>query len=722
VKSAESRLNCDILELQFTGESVTPDGSKGAKEAAKNPSPFYGAQGPGEVERIIAKGNVTFKDELSQGAGDNMVWEADRRVATLKGRPATATQDKNTVTAEALVFSQEQKSLSVPCKGDLVFWTKGEVGLMPAGTTSPKQPKTDVPTPMRVTWNKDMSYTASKAVFNDRVRAEQGQNWLTSEVLEVSFDDQNRLKGALATGPVTIRHEGRQAFGNRLEWSADAGEAWLTGEPRAEVREGESFIGCPKLGFLRDKDRIEAVGSGYLVAVPKPGPPQPGRPPATPLPGQDPNAKIRVTWAERMDFNLGRHTATFHKDVHAGREDLKIAANEMQVVFDDSNQKISKLVADDPKGDLRLEHPQGTGRGTHAEWNALDETAGIFGEPRAVVMMEAGRRLEAPKIFANTQTQAVHTEGGGVFTSPQKSDEKQAKTQAMALNDEANVEWSDTLDFDKAAQEAIFKGNVRARAGDKSIASDVLRLDFSGTDKKMELKRVLAEGHVALSQTSQQGAGERFAWDAGSDEATLEGNPARAGGEAQGYEVAGPVIKILRINQPKQDILVNGKGTLTFAKPLQGGTGKGDQVTITWNDKFIFERSAGKGVFTGGATVSQGARKVRSDRIEVLLDQQEQIEVVRAIDNVAVEDTQEYQEATGASLDWFKSDDKAVLTGAPDATIWFGSRDGSARTRTQAQRIVFLGFFFDERKEGEQAKRGRKVTFEGPVSFNASGE
>jgi lipopolysaccharide export system protein LptA len=784
LKSETASLNCDSLEIRFASEKMTPEQAKGAKGGPE----LTGGRGPGDIEMIIARGNVVFKDEGQEAVGDELTWEASRRCATLKGKNARVKQRDSSIMAQTLFFNEAENSLSVPSGGELAFQAKGGLPLMTRADLAgrreaPKQPPQATST-LRVTWAKDMTYKQNQAIFHEHVRAQQEKSWLTADALEVGFDDQNQVKSLLATGPVALNHEGREAFGNRLEWSADKGVAWLYGEPRAEVREGDSFIGCPKLGFHRDKDMIECLGDGYLLAVPKKREPAPasaaetgqkqGKPkqPAGMLPllsgketGKGADDKIRVTWVNRMTFDLAKHVATFYKDVHAGSSDLKIVTDELQVIFDESNQNVSRLAANDPQGKIRIDHPQGTATGTHAEWDAVTEKACIFGQPRAVVTMKNGRRLEAAKIFADTRGESLHTEGDGLFQSPPEkaSDKKKTEGERTDLSDELTVRWSDTGDFEKKKQQAVFKGDVRTRSGNKSLDSDVLTVQFAETPKpapgkvegpalskaegpalskaegkpesphqaetKMELKRVVAEGHVVLRQEKQQEAsGDRFIWDAPTDTASLEGSPARSGGrmQAQEFYIEGPLIKILKLNQEKQDILVEGKGMLKFSTPrvadLVKGQ-KGDEIVITWHDKFLLDRAKGQGVFYWDSEAAKDTRRVRSKKLEIYLDKEEQLDEVRAIGDVYVVDSEQQQEATGESLVWKKAQDTAILTGGPDATILLGtkSQEGrkGSRTRTQAERITFVGFFLTKDEAG---KPKSQVKFEGRVSFSLEGE
>ena len=153
------------------------------------------------------------------------------------------------------------------------------------------------------------------------------------------------------------------------------------------------------------------------------------------------------------------------------------------------------------------------------------------------------------------------------------------------------------------------------------------------------------------------------------------------------------MINLFKLSQKRQDIRVDGKGTLLFPLPrlaladrntdltklLEGK--QAEDVTITWQDKMLLEQSQGKGACYGQTEVIKGTYRVRSRRLEMDLDEQNQLKELRAIENVYIfeegpppgpgaQEKRLQMEATGSQLAWQKTEDKAILTGDPYATIW----------------------------------------------------
>ncbi len=753
VRSETFSLDTDFLDIRFAQNKAKTEAgqkrTKGASVLAESPAAT-------SIEMITAKGSVLFKDEMQEATGDEMVWDAAKRCATLKGKTARFRQGENSITAETLVYHLDQSTLSVPSGGELVFQTKGDLisarSGLGTGRAKESMKKDAVTSTMRVTWAKDMVYEKNRAVFRDRVTAQQGQSILTANTLEVGFDDQDKVKSLLALGGVSVSHEGRQALGNRLEWTAESGVAWLTGDPSAEVREAESFLGCPKIGFYSKENRIECLGAGYLLASPKIKESKPAKKKEKPRTGllatvpagkptEDAAAgKIRVTWTDRMIFEMDQHVATFHKDIHASRDDLRIGAETLRVVFDEDNKKVTKLVGEDPKGGLRLEHSQGTGSGARVEWDAADETASLFGSPRAVVVMkDRERRLEAPKIFVDTREEAIHTEGGGLLHSPADKSKEKKKEGSLSLSDDLNITWTDTLDFERASQQAVFKGKVTARSGKNALDADALTVQFEEAEKKapsgpdkapsVSLKRIVADGHVKMRQgDEQQGSGDRFVWDAASDVATLEGKPAQASGalqkQAYRYYIEGALIKILKVSQDKKDIRVSGEGLLRFSLPKLADAGalmkgeKSGDVSITWRDRMVFDQISGKGFFEWNTEVTYGTHKVQSRKLEVALTDDNHLDKVHAIGNVYLQDTEEQQEATGDTLVWNRTQNQAVLTGNPDASIWFGTQP---REKASTEKKTEEGATAKKEPQAEKPKDAQETGLEERLRIRCEG-
>ena len=87
---------------------------------------------------------------------------------------------------------------------------------------------------------------------------------------------------------------------------------------------------------------------------------------------------------------------------------------------------------------------------------------------------------------------------------------------------------ADRMDADDAAQTLVFAGNAVARQGDISIASDRLTIAYLADGRQM--KEIIAEGNVKVTQGERVATGQRAVYDSLEQKIVLSGAPVVAEG------------------------------------------------------------------------------------------------------------------------------------------------------------------------------------------------
>ncbi|MEW6359215.1 MAG: LPS export ABC transporter periplasmic protein LptC [Planctomycetota bacterium] len=642
----QSRIEADQLEITF------------AKEADS-------------VKTVIATGNVRFADKDVKGNADKMVWQADEENITLtsKGMSKVA-QGPNQLEAATIYLYQAKEEMRVDGVGRLLIQSK--TGLKPDKEQDGKKPN---PKTIAVSWKQDMLYHANQAVFRGDVNVtEEDGMRLDADALTASFGkDRGKIEKVVAEGNVQLHDKTRTARGDRFEWDAALGAGVLTSANTVTVTDADNQITAKTLRFSQTDDRIKAEGAGFLAGSK----------------GKDEKKKseaIHVIWEREMEFDRKNHRACFLKNVEAARGEAKLRAQRLDILFDDQNKEVQKIIAVE---NVTVEQDQQTGRGEKAIYDAATEQAVLYGgtEP-AEIRQEENRFIKAPVIHMSQKTESIRTENGGhlVFKAEEKK-EKPGETR-----EEVNVTWAGAMNFDPERHKATFTKNVRARQGERKINADHVDVFFD--DKNREVRNVVAQDRVELIEGSRKGTGDIFSWNSATGQVQLEGKPAVMETD-QGFWIQSSIVRQF---QKEDRMEAEGAGTLELDNPqkkLMDGRELGEKIHVTWRDRLIFPRREGKAIFFGYVVVTSGTRRMEMQRLEIYLDENEEPKEMRAFDNVIVSDMprdkagreQKPIEATGDKLVWTAQNDAAVLTGSAANFFHDGSRIGGGTT------WEFTGFF-----------------------------
>ncbi|NOZ19923.1 MAG: LPS export ABC transporter periplasmic protein LptC [Planctomycetes bacterium] len=657
VTKGKSRLDADQLEITFTREADA-------------------------VRKVIATGNVSFADKDAKGSADKIVWEADKESVTLTSKNVSeVNQGPNQLKARTIYIYQAKEEMRVDGAGQLKVQTKS--GLKPDREKKDKKP---TPKIIQVFWQRDMLYHANQAVFRGHVKVvEQEGMQLDAETLTVSFGkDRGKVEKVLAEGNVKMRDGTRTGRGDRFEWNAAMGVGVLTSNNTVTVTDADNRITAKTLRFSQTDDRIEAEGAGFLAGKQ----------------GDKKDEAIHVIWEQSMEFDRKNHLATFVKNVEAARGEAKLRAQKLEILFDDQNKKVQKIIATEK---VTVEQGKQTGRGEKAIYNAATEQAVLYGgADLAEVRQEESRSIRAPVIYLSQKAESIHTEKGGNLVF--KSEEKKGEAKNVS------VTWAGTMDFNPERHKATFTKNVRAQQGERKINADQVNVFFDG--KNREVRNVVAQGHVKLTEGNRKGRGDLFSWNSVTGKVELSGKPAVME-TGQGFCIESAIV---RQYQEEDRMEAEGVGRLEFDNPhkkLADGKKPGDKIRVVWRDRLIFPRREGKATFYGDVVVTSGTKRLEMQRLEIYLDEKEEPKEMRAYENVIVSDTpvdgkgrqKKPVEATGEKLVWTAANDTAVLSGADANVFHAGRRVGGGAT------WEFTGFFAGNTGE----KRVKTKSENGPV-------
>jgi len=636
------------------------------------------------AERVTAIGNVKFEDEQASGSADKMLWRAEEDTVELtSATEAKIRQGRNELTAQRIILSHKEESMSALGAGKITAFSK-------MALSKDKGPSKE--RKITVTWKRDMMYSGNEAIFRGNVKlVQEGGMELTADRLCAQFDDsRSKIQHVQAKGNVVLKDGRRLANGKIMEWDVESGAGMLEGDPNAQVRDGDNLIVAQKLRFVEPSQHLIVEGPGYLVAERK---------------GKDgaPSETFNVSWKQKMTYESKAHQATFLKDVEAERPGQKIRAQMLYVLFDDANKNLLKIVA---KRDVIVEEEKRMGTGSELVYDARTKEILLSGGKEPARFTEEGQReIAAKKIYVQQDTEEIRTEGGGhlVFVA-REGEGKDARTQKV------DITWQGDMQFFSAKHRALFKERVIARHGDRNLKADQIEAFFN--DNNRELKRVVAAGNVELKEQGRVGKGDKFVWDAAKEFVVLAGDPFATVTGKQGF-----MLKANRIQQfqKRDEVRAVGRGVLDFS----GGPRTDDskikvnagvrQIKIHWAKQMIFPRQQRKATFIGNVKVESSTRVLESERLEIFLDENEDLKEIRAYDDIFVYDTTQAkdgtrQEGTGQRLVWTADNDVALLTGDPVARLYYrGKPQSSGAWR-------FEGFFSDDEDK-------KKVEGTGGVAF-----
>jgi lipopolysaccharide transport protein LptA len=408
------------------------------------------------MEQVIASGNVLASDGEKNAKGETLTWDTEKEIAILEDDPvAEYFEDKVSITASKIMFSQVHGKMDVPVAGQLITTVNLKSKRQDEEDTTKKtettiassDKKTSYDT-VTISWKGKMSFVqdTNLAVFEDDVVATKKDTKLYSDWLEMRFDNENNfLEEMEATKYVhMIEKRGdtfREAKGDKLIWASTKDYTELYGSnPLASVKDDKKQVFAPKITFLETEEKMLAEGKGYLLAkthskkkYKKSKKKAPGfldfnqqkkllieeelirksnlfamKESSAKMSNANPNL-LRINWTKEMIYNGSSQVANFYEMVKLTKEKEKLDCDRLDVFFDDQD-KVRKATAFGNVYMLSPDSDNTEGLGTLLEWDLIKDKAVLTGNPLAE-LRRSGNRTFSKKIYYDLRTNRVHWKG-----------------------------------------------------------------------------------------------------------------------------------------------------------------------------------------------------------------------------------------------------------------------------------------------------------------------
>lgn len=214
-------LTCDTLEVFFTPQ--------------------------GEVQRILARGNVYALDGDREAWGETAEFLNDSGVLTLRGNPR-GRQGAREVEGEVVTFTTGLDRLVVTKARTRVKEPKDQRVLIDADLLTLEGPK-------------------NEATWRGHVRAVKGKTVVLAPELTARYDAQGEIDRVLARGGVEVTEGDRWARGQQADYDVPRGVLVVTGKPQA--RQGTSRMKGTRVTFFTGTERLEVENATTVIEVEK---------------------------------------------------------------------------------------------------------------------------------------------------------------------------------------------------------------------------------------------------------------------------------------------------------------------------------------------------------------------------------------------------------------------------------------------------------------------
>jgi lipopolysaccharide export system protein LptA len=201
----------------------------------------------GEIERIVARGNVHAIDGDREAWGDEAEFINETGVLTAKGNPR-GKQGPREVEGEVVTFTTGI---------DRVVVTKAH--------TRVKEPKDQ-----RVSIDADLltlEGVKNEAKWTGHVKAVKAKTILLAPELTATYDEQGEINRVLARGGVEVTEADRWARGQNADYDVAKGMLVVTGKPQA--RQGKTRMTGTRVTFFSGSEFLEVENAKTVIEVEK---------------------------------------------------------------------------------------------------------------------------------------------------------------------------------------------------------------------------------------------------------------------------------------------------------------------------------------------------------------------------------------------------------------------------------------------------------------------
>ena len=201
----------------------------------------------GEIDRIVARGNVYAIDGDRQVWGDEAEFINQTGVLTMKGKP-------------------HGKQGPREVEGELVTVVTGiDRVVVTRARTRVKEPKDQ-----RVAIDADLMTLEglkNEAKWTGHVRAVKGKTTLLAPELTANYDEQGDIDRVHARGGVEVTEGDRWARGQNADYDVPKGQLVVTGKPQA--RQGKTRMTGTKVTFFSGSEFLEVENAKTVIEVDK---------------------------------------------------------------------------------------------------------------------------------------------------------------------------------------------------------------------------------------------------------------------------------------------------------------------------------------------------------------------------------------------------------------------------------------------------------------------
>jgi lipopolysaccharide export system protein LptA len=223
--------------------------------------------GEGQIEKIIARGNVQFENETKRATGKEAVYLANERKVVLTG-DARAWEGENEVSGNQMtIFLDEDKSIVESGAGQRVeVYIKsqgnGQSSFVNLGQERTSETEKEA-SPIFVTADRMEADHEQKTVyFEGKVKTKRADFRMDSDELEVfdSGQDTSRISKIIARGNVRLDRGGKVATGDKAIYYERDRKFLLTGN--AKAWESQNIVAGSRMEIYLDEDKSVVLGDG----------------------------------------------------------------------------------------------------------------------------------------------------------------------------------------------------------------------------------------------------------------------------------------------------------------------------------------------------------------------------------------------------------------------------------------------------------------------------